>query len=90
MVTTAEHAPDTAEQGVPRWQEVGLTPETLQEMYYYMLLARMLDERMWLLNRQGKAPFVISCQGHEAAQVGIGFAWSAARTGSCPTTATWR
>jgi hypothetical protein len=32
MVTTAEHAPDTAEQGVPRWQEVGLTPETLQEM----------------------------------------------------------
>jgi 2-oxoisovalerate dehydrogenase E1 component alpha subunit len=29
---------------------------------------------MWLLNRAGKAPFVISCQGHEAAQVGAAFA----------------
>ncbi|MCU0493239.1 MAG: thiamine pyrophosphate-dependent dehydrogenase E1 component subunit alpha [Chloroflexaceae bacterium] len=43
-------------------------------MYRYMLLARALDERMWLLNRAGKAPFVISCQGHEAAQVGAAFA----------------
>jgi 2-oxoisovalerate dehydrogenase E1 component alpha subunit len=25
---------------------------------------------MWLINRQGRAPFVISCQGQEAAQVG--------------------
>lgn len=51
-----------------------LPPETLREMYYYMLLARALDERMWLVNRAGKAPFVISCQGHEAAQVGAAFA----------------
>lgn len=43
-------------------------------MYRAMLLARALDERMWLLNRSGKAPFVISCQGHEAAQVGAAFA----------------
>ncbi len=43
-------------------------------MYQFMLLARALDERMWLLNRAGKAPFVISCQGHEAAQVGAAFA----------------
>ncbi|MFA9556001.1 thiamine pyrophosphate-dependent dehydrogenase E1 component subunit alpha [Evansella sp. AB-rgal1] len=39
-------------------------------MYETMLLARMIDERMWLLNRAGKIPFVISCQGQEAAQVG--------------------
>src|SRR5437764_12264281 len=26
---------------------------------------------MWLINRQGRAPFVISCQGEEGAQVGI-------------------
>src|SRR6266550_9412900 len=52
----------------------GLDNDTLKEMYYYMLLARSLDERMWLLNRQGKAPFVISCQGHEAIQVGVSFA----------------
>jgi 2-oxoisovalerate dehydrogenase E1 component alpha subunit len=47
---------------------------TLREMFRYMVLARALDERMWLLNRAGKAPFVISCQGHEAAQVGAAFA----------------
>lgn len=46
----------------------------LIEMYRLMVLARSLDERMWQLNRQGKAPFVISCQGHEAAQVGAAMA----------------
>jgi len=35
-----------------------------------MRLARAVDERMWLINRQGRAPFVISCQGQEGAQVG--------------------
>jgi len=57
---------------------VGAPPEVdepmLLAMYRYMLLARAMDERMWLLNRSGKAPFVISCQGHEAAQVGAAFA----------------
>jgi 2-oxoisovalerate dehydrogenase E1 component alpha subunit len=43
-------------------------------MYENMLLARQLDERMWLMNRAGRAPFVISVQGHEAAQAGVGFA----------------
>ena len=46
----------------------------LIEMFRLMALARALDERMWQLNRQGKAPFVISCQGHEAAQVGAAMA----------------
>src|SRR5438874_6627546 len=59
---------------VPKHEELGLSKEQLLDMYYYMLLARSLDERMWLLNRQGKAPFVISCQGHEAIQVGVSFA----------------
>jgi 2-oxoisovalerate dehydrogenase E1 component alpha subunit len=58
----------------PRHEALGLSKEQLLEMYYYMLLARSLDERMWLLNRQGKAPFVISCQGHEAIQIGVSFA----------------
>ncbi|HUZ88902.1 MAG TPA: thiamine pyrophosphate-dependent dehydrogenase E1 component subunit alpha [Candidatus Acidoferrales bacterium] len=39
-------------------------------MYRKMLLARAIDRRMWALNRQGKASFVVSAQGHEAAQVG--------------------
>src|SRR5213593_2881981 len=55
-------------------EELGLSKEQILEMYYYMLLARSLDERMWLLNRQGKAPFVISCQGHEGIQIGLCFA----------------
>ena len=38
-------------------------------MYRQMVLARAVDRRMWVLNRQGKAPFVISGQGHEAIQV---------------------
>ena len=58
----------------PKHEQLGLSVEQLKEMYYYMLLARSLDERMWLLNRQGKAPFVISCQGHEAIGVGTVFA----------------
>src|SRR5438552_17624197 len=53
---------------------LGLDVATLKEMYRVMLLARMVDERCWLLNRGGKAPFVISCQGHEAAQVGSVYA----------------
>ncbi|MHB8507679.1 MAG: thiamine pyrophosphate-dependent dehydrogenase E1 component subunit alpha [Candidatus Dormibacteria bacterium] len=52
----------------------GLSPKRLRDMYRAMLLARMTDERCWLLNRGGKAPFVISCQGQEAAQVGSVYA----------------
>ncbi len=51
-----------------------LAQADLLRMYELMLLARSLDERQWMLNRQGKAPFVISCQGHEAAQVGSTYA----------------
>jgi 2-oxoisovalerate dehydrogenase E1 component alpha subunit len=57
-----------------RHEELGLSDETVLEMYRTMLLARKIDERMWLLNRAGKIPFVISCQGQEAAQVGAAFA----------------
>ncbi|TCP31813.1 2-oxoisovalerate dehydrogenase E1 component alpha subunit [Scopulibacillus darangshiensis] len=57
-----------------RHQKLGLSDEAVLEMYETMLLARKIDERMWLLNRAGKIPFVISCQGQEAAQVGAAFA----------------
>ncbi|THE11255.1 thiamine pyrophosphate-dependent dehydrogenase E1 component subunit alpha [Bacillus timonensis] len=57
-----------------RHQALGLSDEAVLEMYETMLLARKIDERMWLLNRAGKIPFVISCQGQEAAQVGAAFA----------------
>lgn len=55
-------------------QKSKLRNETLLKMYETMLLARRIDERMWLLNRAGKLPFVVSCQGHEAAQIGAAFA----------------
>jgi 2-oxoisovalerate dehydrogenase E1 component alpha subunit len=54
--------------------DTGIEAATLRDMYRAMLLARMVDERCWLLNRGGKAPFVISCQGQEGAQVGSVFA----------------
>lgn len=57
-----------------RHTELGLTDVDVLQMYETMLMARRLDERMWLLNRAGKIPFVISCQGQEAAQVGAAFA----------------
>ncbi|MDZ5471078.1 thiamine pyrophosphate-dependent dehydrogenase E1 component subunit alpha (plasmid) [Bacillus sp. 31A1R] len=57
-----------------RHKALGLSDENVLEMYETMLLARRIDERMWLLNRAGKIPFVISCQGQEAAQVGAAFA----------------
>jgi 2-oxoisovalerate dehydrogenase E1 component alpha subunit len=57
-----------------RHHALGLSDEKVLEMYETMLLSRRLDERMWLLNRSGKIPFVISCQGQEAAQIGAAFA----------------
>ncbi len=43
-------------------------------MFRTMFFRVKIDEHMWLLNRAGKIPFVISCQGQEAAQVGAAFA----------------
>ena len=54
-------------------ETLGLGDDDLLRMYRCMLMARRVDERMWILNRQGKAAFVISCQGHEAAQVGAAY-----------------
>ena len=56
---------DTAERS-------GLDAETLRRLYRHMVRSRVLDERMWLLNRQGRAPFWISGMGHEAVQVALG------------------
>src|SRR3977135_4206753 len=53
-----------------RHEALGLETTRLLTMYRHMVLSRAIDRRMWVLNRQGKAPFVISGQGHEAAQVG--------------------
>lgn len=57
-----------------RHSELGLTDEQVLEMYEMMLLTRRVDERLWLLNRAGKIPFVVSGQGQEATQIGAAFA----------------
>ncbi|HWH36829.1 MAG TPA: thiamine pyrophosphate-dependent dehydrogenase E1 component subunit alpha [Candidatus Limnocylindrales bacterium] len=53
--------------------DIGLSRDDLLEMYRLMVITRAVDERMWILNRAGKIPFVISGQGHEGAQVGIAY-----------------
>ena len=65
----------TRDSGTSLGASVGLTDADLLEMYRYVALARALDERMWILNRAGRIPFVISGQGHEGAQVGIAWAF---------------
>lgn len=71
MVTEATVARRAATPAPPA-QPLG--EERLLQMYYKMLLARKLDERMWALHRQGRCAFHISGMGHEAAQVGAAFA----------------
>jgi 2-oxoisovalerate dehydrogenase E1 component alpha subunit len=62
----------------------GLDAETLRTMYRHMLRSRVLDERMWVLNRQGRAPFWISGMGHEAIQVAAGMNMDPARDWLAP------
>src|SRR5256714_1523999 len=57
-----------------RHSELGLSDDDLVGMYRSILLARRLDQKIWGLNRMGKAAFVVSCQGHEGAQVGSAWA----------------
>ncbi|MBA3425682.1 MAG: thiamine pyrophosphate-dependent dehydrogenase E1 component subunit alpha [Rubrobacter sp.] len=56
-----------------RHESLGLGEQDLLKLYRHMLVARRVDERSWILNRQGKAAFVISCQGQEAAQIGAAY-----------------
>lgn len=52
-----------------RHQDLGLSDAQAVDMYKQMLLARVVDQKMFALNRMGRAPFMVSVQGHEAAQV---------------------
>lgn len=62
-----------ATEAVKRHSE-GLGEDTLLEMYRVMLLSRRLDERAWVLHRQGRVAFHVSAMGHEATQTGAAFA----------------
>jgi 2-oxoisovalerate dehydrogenase E1 component len=55
------------------WRDTDLDEEMLRQWFHFMLLGRQIDYRCQVLNRQGRAPFIISCAGHEAAQIGVGW-----------------
>jgi 2-oxoisovalerate dehydrogenase E1 component len=57
-----------------RHTPLGLSGDEVVDMWRTILLTRRLDQKIWALNRMGKAPFAVSCQGHEGAQ--IGSAWA--------------
>lgn len=64
----------TAMQFASKDYAAALSADELLAMYETMLLARKLDERMWVLHRQGKVAFHISGMGQEACQVGMAHA----------------
>ncbi len=68
-----EFSPDWHYQEPVDWRDTDLDEDTLREWYRIMLLSRQIDIRCQVLNRQGRAPFILSGAGHEAAQIGA--AW---------------
>ena len=59
-----------ASNGIPSALPTGLTATDLSEACRQMILVRTMDERIWMMNRQGKVPIAASAQGHEAVQLG--------------------
>jgi 2-oxoisovalerate dehydrogenase E1 component alpha subunit len=57
-----------------RHDELGLSLDDVKGMYRYMLMTRMVSERILQLNRMGRTPFGAGTDGHEAAQIGA--AWN--------------
>jgi 2-oxoisovalerate dehydrogenase E1 component subunit alpha len=74
MVTRVVEQPESRTTNRLRHQELGLGDEQVLQMYWDILLARRLDERMWILHRQHEVAFHISGIGHEACQVGAAYA----------------
>ena len=60
-----------------------VTVDVLARVYDVALVTRAVDERLWILTRQGRAGFVLTARGHEIAQiasavamrVGVDSAW---------------
>ena len=73
MTATVVSTQPLAESAVEPLADVDLPRETLLDMYWLMLRSRRVDERAWILHRQGKIAFHISAMGHEAVQAGAAF-----------------
>jgi len=63
---------DTKAHAIERY---GLSDEQLLQMLRNMLMQRQLDNRGFQLNRQGKVPFALGSEGHEALQAGAAMAF---------------
>jgi len=53
----------------------GLSDDQLKAIFRNMLMQRQLDNRGFQLNRQGKVPFALGSEGHEALQAGAAMAF---------------
>src|SRR5256885_7406100 len=67
-----------------RHTPLGLSGDEVVAMWRTILLTRRLDQKIWALNRMGKAPFAVSCQGHEGAQIGSAWALREGHDVVCP------
>src|SRR5437868_3297823 len=56
-----------------RHESLGLSLDDVKGMYRYVLMTRMVSERILQLNRMGRTPFGAGTDGHEGAQIGA--AW---------------
>src|SRR5256885_2817113 len=67
----ASFSPEWRFQEAVAWRDTDLDESTMKEWFRYMLLGRQIDYRFQVLNRQGRAPFINSCAGQEAARIGV-------------------
>ena len=60
----------------PRRRHEPASPKAddLLRAYRWMFMARRIDDALWILRRQGKGHFVVSCAGHEAIGAAAGLA----------------
>jgi 2-oxoisovalerate dehydrogenase E1 component alpha subunit len=65
----------TTESKARSFERHGLTDEQLVAMFRTMLMQRMLENRGFQLNRQGKIPFASASEGHEGVQAGAAMAF---------------
>jgi 2-oxoisovalerate dehydrogenase E1 component alpha subunit len=69
----------TTTAGARDLDRASLSDEQLVAMLRNMLLQRQLDNRGFQLNRQGKIPFALGSEGHEAVQAGAAMAFERGR-----------
>ncbi|MBV8374191.1 MAG: thiamine pyrophosphate-dependent dehydrogenase E1 component subunit alpha [Candidatus Eremiobacteraeota bacterium] len=64
---------------IETFERHGLSDDQLRQLLRNMLLQRQLDNRGFQLNRQGKVPFALGSEGHEALQAGAAMAFNRGR-----------